>query len=111
MFNKSTVRLPTDKPRKYDIELNYPFKDIDTVNITIPEGYTIEAMPQNINITNKFGTYKVSYTVAANNIQLIRLKERPNSRFPASDYEELAKFYEAMYKADRARIVFVKKEG
>ncbi|MFC4232458.1 DUF3857 domain-containing protein [Parasediminibacterium paludis] len=111
MFNKSTARLPTDKPRKYDLELSYPFRDIDSVNITIPDGYTVEALPQNMNLTNKFGNYKVSYTVNANTIQLIRLKERINSRFPASDYEELAKFYETMYKADRAKIVFVKKEG
>ncbi|MDI9365614.1 MAG: DUF3857 domain-containing protein [Flavobacterium sp.] len=111
MFNKSSARLPTDKPRKYDIELGYPFRDIDTVNITIPNGYTVEALPQNINLTNKFGNYKVNYTVTANTIQLVRLKERLNSRYAASDYEELAKFYEAMYKADRAKIVFVKKEG
>lgn len=111
LFNKSTMRLPLDKPRKYDIDLNYPFKDIDTVNITIPDGYTVEALPQNVALSNKFGNYKVNYLVTANTIQLIRLKERLNSRFPASDYEELAKFYDAMYKADRARIVFVKKEG
>jgi hypothetical protein len=111
MFNKSTTRLPSDKPRKYDLELGYPFRDIDSVNITIPDGYTVEALPQNSNITNKFGNYKVNYTVTANTIQLVRLKERLNSRFTASDYEALAKFYEAMYKADRARIVFVKKEG
>jgi hypothetical protein len=111
MFNKSTTRLPSDKPRKYDLELGYPFRDIDSVNITIPDGYTVEALPQNSNITNKFGNYKVNYTVTANTIQLVRLKERLNSRFAASDYDALAKFYEAMYKADRARIVFVKKEG
>jgi transglutaminase-like putative cysteine protease len=111
MFNKSTTRLSTDKPRKYDLELSYPFRDIDSVNITIPDGYTVEALPQNINLTNKFGNYKVNYTVNGNTIQLIRLKERINSRFPASDYEELAKFYETMYKADRAKIVFIKKEG
>jgi hypothetical protein len=111
MFNKSTMRLPTDKPRKYDLELGHPFRDIDSVNITIPDGYTVEALPQNVALSNKFGNYKVNYTVTANTIQLVRLKERLNSRFAASDYEALAKFYEAMYKADRARIVFVKKEG
>jgi transglutaminase-like putative cysteine protease len=111
LFNKSNMRLPTDKPRKYDIELSYAFRDIDTVNITIPDGYTVEAQPQNVSLSNKFGNYKVNYTVTANTIQLVRLQERLNSRYPASDYEALAKFYEAMYKADRARIVFVKKEG
>ncbi len=111
LFNKSTMKLPTDKPRKYDIELSYSFRDIDTVNITIPEGYTLESIPQNIILNNRFGAYSVTYSITQNSIQLVRVKERTNSRFPANDYEELAKFYEAMYKADRARVVFVKKEG
>ncbi len=111
LFNKSTLRLPTDKPRKYDIEIRYVFRDIDTVNITIPEGYVIEALPLNITLSNKFGNFKVSYNVTSTNIQLIRLEEKMNSRFPASEYNELAKYYDAMFKADRARVVFVKKEG
>ncbi len=111
LFNKSSMRLPTDKPRKYDIELSYPFRDIDTVNITIPDGYTLESLPQNINISNKFGTYKVSYIVTAHSVQLLRLKERVAYRFAASDYEDLAKFYDIMYKADRAKVVLIKKEG
>lgn len=111
LFNKNGLRLPIDKPRKYDIEFSYPFRDVDTVNITIPNGYTIEAQPQNITITNQFGSYTTNYTITANNITLIRIHENIKSRYPSSDYEALAKFYEAIYKADRARIVFVKKEG
>ena len=111
IFNKSTMKLPTDKPRKYDIELSFPFRDIDTVNITIPEGYTLESVPQNLTLNNKFGVYSALYNITPNSIQLVRLKERTKSRFPASDYEELAKFYDAMFKADRARVVFIKKEG
>jgi len=111
IFNKSSMKIPVDKPRKYDLELSYPFTDIDTVFITIPDGYTTESVPQNVNITNKFGNYKMTYTITNNTIQLIRVKERAATRFPASDYNDFAKFYNDMYKTDRAKIVFVKKEG
>ena len=111
LFNKSAARLTSDKPRKYDMDFGFTFRDIDTVNITIPDGYMLEAQPQNSNLSSKFGTYKVNYTVTGNTLQLIRLKERTVSLFPASDYAELAKFLDAMYKTDRARVVFVKKEG
>ncbi len=111
LFNKSSMKFPIDKPRKYDIELSYPFRDVDTVKITIPEGYTLESIPQNISLNNKFGAYSAMFSITQNSIQLVRIKERTNSRFPANDYEELAKFYDAMYKADRARVVFIKKEG
>ena len=77
----------------------------------MPEGYSLESVPQNVSLSNKFGTYMVTYNISPTSIQLIRLKERINNRFPASDYDELVKFYDAMFKADRAKIVFVKKEG
>ena len=110
LFNKSATRLTSDKPRINDIDLGFPFRDIDTVNITIPDGYILESQPQNCNLNSKFGTFKISYAVTPNTVQLIRLKERTASLFTASDYIELAKFLDAMYKADRARVVFVKKE-
>jgi hypothetical protein len=110
IFNKNAIRLTNDKPRKYDIDLGFPFRDIYTVNITIPDGYTLESQPQNNTLNSKFGMYKVSYTVIANMVQLIRIKERTVNLFPAKAYEELAKFLKTIFKADRPRVVFVRKK-
>jgi hypothetical protein len=38
LFNKGS-KLSNDKPRKFDIEIDYAFKDIDTIDIKIPDGY------------------------------------------------------------------------
>ncbi|MBC7652509.1 MAG: DUF3857 domain-containing protein [Deinococcales bacterium] len=110
LFNKES-KLPTDKPRQYDIVYRSAYKDVDSIFIKIPDGYTLEAMPKDINIANKFGSYNMSYKVTGSNIELIRVYEQTANRFPAKDYDELVKFYDAMFKGDRARIVMVKKEG
>jgi len=34
--------------------------------------------------------------------------EQNSGRFPAKEYNELVKFYEQVYKADRGRVVMVK---
>jgi hypothetical protein len=36
--------------------------------------------------------------------------EKYSGHFPAKDYNELAKFYETIYKADRNKVVLVKTE-
>ncbi|MEP6713121.1 MAG: DUF3857 domain-containing protein [Ferruginibacter sp.] len=111
LFNKSTTKLNIDKPRKFNIEYTNAFKDVDTVAIILPEGYSLEALPSDLNLTNKFGSYSISFVVKGNTINLLRVYERHEAVYPSTDYLELAKFYDEMFKADRSKIVFVKKEG
>ncbi|MEO6537704.1 MAG: DUF3857 and transglutaminase domain-containing protein [Ferruginibacter sp.] len=111
LFNKTTTILDNIKPRKFDIEYPNAFRDVDTVSIILPQGYTLEALPADVNLKNKFGTYSISFQVKDNIINLLRVYERHEAVYPAKDYLELAKFYDDMFKADRSKIVFVKKEG
>lgn len=108
LFNKAN-RLPsTDQPRKFDIEYNYAYRDVDSISIKIPEGYKPESMPRDVGISNAFGRYSLSFAVSGNEITVLRSHERPAAHFPASVYPELVKFYSDMYAADRKKIVFVK---
>ena len=68
-------------------------------------------MPQPAAFTNKFGQFKISYEFQDNQIIMTRLFERKAGHFAASDYKELVKMYGDMYKADRGKIVLIKKEG
>jgi hypothetical protein len=111
LFNKMGSKLNTDVPRKFDIKFDYAYRDIDSINIIMPIGYTPEAIPKNISLTNKFGSYSINFKVENNIITLTRISERNSGRFPAADFILLAKFFEDIYKADRSRIVFVKKEA
>lgn len=104
-------KLDTSDERKYDIVYRYSFKNVDTFNIALPEGYVVEALPKNKSIINKFGKYEVSYIVKQNKIIYTRLYERTAGRFPPSDYTEFAKFYNDMYKSDRSQVVLVKNES
>lgn len=109
LFNKGS-KLSNDKPRKFDIEIDYAFKDIDTIDIKIPDGYIAEALPKNVTIENKFGKYSILFSVEKGIIQVIRTYERQEGKYLASEYEDLVKFYNEMAKADRSKIVMLKKE-
>jgi Domain of Unknown Function with PDB structure (DUF3857)/Transglutaminase-like superfamily len=111
IMNKTYRRLSVDSTRKFDIDLGFAYKDVDSVEIQLPAGYSQESVPQDVNISSKFAVYKASVQVKDGKLFYNRQVEYKGGVYPASDYAELVKFYEAIYKADRNRVVLVKKEG
>jgi transglutaminase-like putative cysteine protease len=110
LFNKSNDRLPVDKPRRFDIGLSISQKDADTLHITVPEGYIIESLPKDVSLQEKWGKYSISFKVNDNKIDVLRINESYEGIYPKGDYAAFAKYMEDIYKADRSRIVLVKKE-
>ncbi|MFL5810040.1 MAG: DUF3857 domain-containing protein [Flavisolibacter sp.] len=111
ILNRSGRKIDTVQERTVDLVFNSEWRDEDNYDIEIPEGYQLEAAPQNISLKSQFGTYSSSAKIEGNKIIYHRVREQFAGRFPASTQKELAKFYNDIYKADRSRIVLVKKEG
>lgn len=109
LLNRSTQRITDEEERRYEYVIDFEYRDVDTVEIDIPEGYTVEAMPQDVSLKTKFGSYNSSIRIANDKLFYIRVREQYAGRFPAKDKEELFTFYEAIYKSDRSRVVLVKK--
>jgi hypothetical protein len=109
VMNKGGMKL-SEEERKYDIEIDFAYKDVDTVEIDVPAGYQPESMPKDYSLKNKFGSYDVKYSFAENKVKYIRTVERYSGRFPAADYKEMVSYYNDIYKADRSRLVLVKKD-
>jgi hypothetical protein len=110
VMSRIPSRLSIDTARKYPMEAFYEYRNVDSVEIEIPNGYTAEAIPQNISLETKFGKYKCSVQLKDNKLYYFRSLERYSGRFPANDYNELVKYTDAIYKADRNKVVLVKKE-
>ena len=109
IMNRSATRFE-NADRKFDFEFDLSFRDVDSIEIQLPEGYEIEAMPKNVELDSKFGKYTSTTRIDGNTLLQYRKFERPNGRFSAKEATELTQFYETIYKADRARVVLVKKE-
>ncbi|ASZ13631.1 DUF3857 and transglutaminase domain-containing protein [Chitinophaga pendula] len=95
-------------PRHSEIQLHYAFRDIDTVRITLPDGYSLEALPEPVAMQNAFGKYASQTKVEDRTILYIRTLERTAGRFPATDYDKLIALLVAEYRGDRNKIVLVK---
>jgi transglutaminase-like putative cysteine protease len=110
VMTRSGRKLSQDTARKYDIQLGFEYKDVDSVEIELPKGYETEAMPKDVSISSQFGKYSSSVKLKDNKLYYYRVIEHNSGRFPAKDYAALVEFYGAIYKADRSRVVLVKNE-
>lgn len=111
IMTRTGRKLAHDSTRQYDIVLITEYKDVDTVEISIPAGFSPEAMPKDVSLKTKFGKFESSTRLQGDKLYYYRSIEHFSGRYPAADYPELVKFYETMYKADRSKVVLVKKEG
>ncbi len=110
VMNRSGRKLSADEKRKYEIVLNEEYTDIDSVEIELPPGYSIESMPNTSVLQSKFGKYENEVKFSDNKVYYYRRYENYSGRFPAKDYPDLVKFYESVYKADRNKVVLVKNQ-
>jgi len=110
MMTRADTKLAADTARHYDIQVNTAYRMIDTVEIELPKGYATEAMPEDLSVDSKFGKYKCCVILKDNKLLYYRSVERYSGHFPATDYNDLVKFVEVVYKADHNRVVLVKNE-
>ncbi|PZR26985.1 MAG: hypothetical protein DI535_12505 [Citrobacter freundii] len=109
VMTRSALKLSADATRRYAIELGIACSYVDSVEINLPDGYTVESMPANMDLTTRFGTYKSIITIKDNKIFYYRKMEQFGGRFPAEDYEAVVKFYDEVYRSDRSRLVLIRK--
>ena len=111
IINKSIHKLPEDKNRIYPIIIKDAYIDIDSVSISIPAGYSIESLPESLHLNNKFGTYDLSFNIDQSTITLVRFFKPVAGNFSPTEYAAFSEFREKIFKGDRSKMVFVKKEG
>lgn len=110
VMNRAGTRHTPSETRTCDYVFDNPYTDIDSVEISIPTGYKLEAQMPETSIKTAYGTYTASVKLQGDKIFYYRKIERFSGRFPAKEGPQIAKFFDDVYKADRARVVLVRTE-
>ncbi len=108
-LNQKLSEFKTDKDRKYAIK--YDYKDYYNFNTTlnIPEGYTVNYIPENIDISNDYVSFKITYDVEESQIiysNSIKLDFLTLNILQQKEVNDLIKKAEKSYK----EIVILKKQ-
>lgn len=103
-------RLKKNKEeRKGKIRNKFAFVVNDSIIYNIPDGYVVESTPKTLNINNEFGAFKTSVIFKNNQIIYYREYLLKEGEFSADKFDEFYKFKLKKQKADRAKIVLIKK--
>lgn len=108
-LNRNTHIPNRYRDRKLPLKINRGFADMDEIEITLPEGYKIEAIFENKIIENKFGKYKISVEEKDNNKLFYKREFVINDgEFPKEDYETYRSLYKEVAKYDNSKITIIK---
>ncbi len=108
VFHKVTVPLALQQ-RVKPVYINYGFVDIDTVVVSIPEGFVIEALPQPVNEVTSLGELSLTSEANDNTVTIVTRLLMHDGNYPASEYDTLRTFKTAVKKAYEQRIVLRRK--
>jgi len=111
VLNRNTHIPDRYRNRTLPLKIKRGFKDIDEVEITLPENYKVESLPNKKIIENKFGSYSAEITAKGDNSLVYKREFIVNDgEFPKEDYSSFRDFYKEVSKYDNTKVALIKKE-
>ncbi|UOB18831.1 DUF3857 domain-containing protein [Abyssalbus ytuae] len=109
VFNKNSFVPERCRNRNLPLKIKRGYLDEDEVLISLPQDFSIEALPDNETINNKFGEYSVSFT--KNDDGTVIYKRRmfiKEGLYPKEDYKLYREFRNSIKHLDNSKMVIIK---
>jgi hypothetical protein len=96
--------------REYPIDFSYPKQDKYLINITIPDGYTVETLPQSVSVpmSDTNGSLKYMINNKEKQIQLSVTLDINTAIISSDYYTELKAFFAEVVKKETEKVVLKK---
>lgn len=98
----------TAKERISPIVIRYPYTQVDSILIAIPEGYRVEGRIFPVALTTPYGSYDMEVREEEGKLRIKRSFCLRAGTFPKTDYDKFKDFITKVQLADRSRLVLVK---
>lgn len=108
-FDQNSYVPKKYKTREFPFEIERGYSNEDEIEVTLPEGFSVEAKPNNNEIITEFGSYKIEFITAENNKIICKRKLTiKKGFFESSKYENYRKFRETIARTDNSKILITK---
>lgn len=108
IFHSATV--PRALPKRAQlVDIDYGYQDVDTLMVSLPEGYEVEALPDAVSLTTALGEVNQTFNQHENQVTVVTRLLIRNGLYPADEYESLRRLKTAAKKAYDQRIVLKRK--
>jgi len=96
--------------RNYPVDFGYAWEERLMVNVTIPEGYKIESMPEPIaiNLPNNQGSFKYNLSNSEKEIKIMVNIDISTSMIQVQEYGALKEFYKLLVEKETEKVVLSK---
>lgn len=111
VFNRfSQHDMPDEEPgeRRFAVFQDFPYTTIDSVEIRLPFGYSLESAPQIQDITASFAGYRTDYEINNGTFKYFRYLRINEKLIPVESYTEYKEFMKQVVKSDQTKFVFRK---
>lgn len=108
-FNQSSENVKRIRNRKNPFEIQRGYYDSDEITIALPTGFSIESMPNNFELSSKFGEYKTEIMkIDATNLVYKRSVFIKKGLYKNTEYDEYRLFMEQISRNDNAKMILTK---
>lgn len=104
----SNTIYKTDENRELPFELRQSFEDEYEISFAIPKNYKIDELPDNVNITSEFGTYKLNFVKNGEELKVSRVIKINKGLYPKEKYNEYVNFRKKTINIDNSKILISK---
>lgn len=110
IFNRITYVPKRFRKRKLPLKIYRGYKDVDELTIKIPDGYTLEFIPETKELSTKFGNYKIEFEkVDESTLKYKKEILIKSGTYTVEDYKTYRKFRRSIAKYENTRIALTKK--
>jgi len=81
----------------------------ETAFFTLPDGFTVDEVPDAANLQTTFGSYTTKYEVNGNKLKFTRALKLTRMTLPADKYSIAKDFFAKIREAEQAPVVLVRK--
>jgi hypothetical protein len=108
-FDQSSYVPKKHKTREFSFEMDRGYTDESEIEVSIPDGYVVEAKPNGLEQSTEFGNYKIEFNILSPTKILCKRKlVIKKGLYDKSKYESYRKFREIIAKTDNSKIVITK---
>jgi hypothetical protein len=97
----------TEKTRKYPIVVDTDVLH-ETVRIGLPKEFKVDELPQPVRIESEFGKFDARWVAENGSLVFTRSFQMPAQTVPATRFQQLKKFLDAVSGAEDAPVVLVR---
>ena len=108
VMGENSFEIDHRKPRKYPVAFEGTLKETDVYEIELPQGYTVDEVPETPKVDAGFASYESKIEIAGTKLRYSRQYTRKDLQIPAERMADLRKF-EGVIGADEMATVVLKK--